>query len=137
VRTQVADRDSLTARLRASAPELVGAVISSPSDPRWDRCAASFVEAWDWARTGAWVLEQDTVDTNVLQAQITAVESSIRRQVEMLAATRAWRHALAPTRLTGQSRADLTHYAQLVRGLGKGTGKYAAQRRAEIRTAMD
>jgi hypothetical protein len=137
VRAQVADRDSLTARLRASAPELVDAVISSPSDPRWDRCAASFVEAWDWARTGAWVLEQDTVDTNVLQAQITAVESRIRRQVEMLAATRAWRHALAPTRLTGQSRADLTHYAQLVRGLGKGTGKYAAQRRAEIRTAMD
>src|SRR6185312_7887996 len=57
--------------------------------------------------------------------------------IEVLAATRAWNHAVSPTRLTGQSRADLTQYAQLVRSLGKGTGKYAAQKRAEVRQAMD
>src|SRR5699024_11342805 len=32
---------------------------------------------------------------------------------------------------------DLTQYSQLVRKLGKGTGKYAAQQRAEIREALD
>ena len=43
---------------------------------------------------------------------------------------------VSPSRLTGRSRADLVQYAQLVRRLGKGTGKYAAQRRADIRAAM-
>ena len=54
-----------------------------------------------------------------------------------LAATRAWRHAVSPDRLTGQARANLEHYAYLVRRLGKGTGRYAAQRRVEVRQAMD
>jgi very-short-patch-repair endonuclease len=44
---------------------------------------------------------------------------------------------VSPDRLTGQARANLEHYAYLVRRLGKGTGRYAVQRRAEVRQAMD
>src|SRR5439155_9701417 len=44
---------------------------------------------------------------------------------------------VSPDRLTGQARANLEHYAYLVRRLGKGTGRYATQRRAEVRQAMD
>src|SRR5262249_60543225 len=61
-----------------------------------------------------------------------------RRQVgAVLAPTRAWGHAVSSQRLTGRARADLEQYAYLVRRLGKGTGKYAVQRRSEIRQAMD
>jgi very-short-patch-repair endonuclease len=60
----------------------------------------------------------------------------VQDQIARLAALRAWQNAVSPLRLTGQSRADLKHYAQLVRRLGKGTGKYAGQRRSDIRSAM-
>ena len=65
------------------------------------------------------------------------IEIQIRHFVSELAACRAWRHAVSPERITGQARADLELYVALVRKLGKGTGIYAAQQRADIRRAMD
>lgn len=137
VRQLAADRDALTSRCRDAAPDLAAEVLAEPSASMWDERIPHLPDAWDWARTGAWILEQDSTDSNVLQAQINAIEARLRRDIELLAATRAWDHALSPARLTGQSRADLTQYAQLVRRLGRGTGKYAIARRGEIRTAMD
>lgn len=136
VRAQVARRGQLGQRLD-SARGLRDALILSAGDRTWDARLKQFEDAWTWAATGAWILDQDTTDVNALQAQVSVYEGRIRRDIEGLAATRAWAHAVSPDRLTGQSRADLALYASLVRRLGKGTGKYAAQRRAEIRTAME
>jgi hypothetical protein len=83
--------------------------------------------------TGRWILAQDA-DANARRFN-SALEQI--REVEHLAAERAWGHAVAPGRLTGSARANLTQYAQLVSSLGKGTGKYAAKRRAEITEAME
>jgi REase_MTES_1575/AAA domain len=134
VRGLTARRDELGARLGASAPRLRTAIETSTSD--WPMLA-DFAEAWSWAATGAWVLAQGVTDVNALQSEIGVTEARIRSEVERLAATRAWRHAVSPDRLTGQARANLEHYAYLVRRLGKGTGRYAAQRRVEVRQAMD
>ena len=136
VRSLIKRRRELDERL-AVAPRLREAVTATASDPEWPARLAAFTEAWAWATTGAWIREQETVDVNALQEQITAIEARIRRQVERLAALRAWSHAVSPKRLTPQTRADLIQYAQLVRRLGKGTGKYADQQRAEIRRVMD
>ncbi|HEV2782295.1 MAG TPA: AAA domain-containing protein [Actinophytocola sp.] len=130
-------RDDIAARLSATVPLLHQAVLAAPSDVDWNERLGSFGEAWAWASTGTWIAEQGTVDVNALQAEIADIEERIRRQVETLAATRAWGHAVSAERLTGQARANLEHYAYLVRKLGKGTGKYAEARRAEIRQAMD
>ncbi|MCA1655627.1 MAG: hypothetical protein LC635_04110, partial [Pseudonocardiaceae bacterium] len=132
VRSLVARRAELGDRL---PPRLRAAVEAAPSS--WGERLAGFADAWAWAATGAWVVAQGAVDVNALQAEIGLTEERIRREVETLAATRAWRHAVSARRLTGQARANLEHYAYLVRRLGKGTGKYAARRRAEVRTAMD
>ena len=132
VRTQVARRDALASRV---PPRLRAAVQANPQ--AWGEKLAVFGDAWTWASVGAWVSSRDTADVNAVQAEITLTEERIRREVETLAATRAWRHAVSEDRLTGQARANLEHYAYLVRRLGKGTGKYAAQRRAEVRQAMD
>jgi hypothetical protein len=132
VRSLLARRDALAARV---PPRLRAAVQASPA--AWGERLAAFGDAWTWAATGAWVEARGAVDVNAVQAEIALTEERIRREVETLAATRAWRHAVSPDRLTGQARANLEHYAYLVRRLGKGTGKYAAQRRAEVRQAMD
>lgn len=137
IRQLVAERDALTARVAAAAPALAAAVTSSLHEQTWTQRIPALAQAWDWARVGSWILRQETEDANELQQQLDVAEDSLRAAIERLAGVRAWRHALAPTRLSGQSRADLNQYVRLVKRLGKGGGKYGDVRRAEIRQAMD
>jgi very-short-patch-repair endonuclease len=134
VRAQVARRDEIALLL---PPGIRAAVESGAADPLWTSRLALFGRAWAWASTGSWLLARTSSDVNALQAEITRTEEGIRKQVENLAATRAWGHAVSADRLTGRARANLTQYAQLVRTLGKGTGKYAEKQRADIRQALD
>lgn len=137
VRDATIRRDELAERLSAAAPALRDAVEATASDPSWNGRLAAFTDAWAWAATGTWLGEQEAADVNALQAEVTVTDERIRCQVETLSATRAWRHAVSADRLTGRARANLEQYSSLVRRLGKGTGKYGAQRKAEIRQAMD
>lgn len=137
VLTTVARRDEIAARLSATVPLLYQAIAEEPGAGEWGERLAGYTEAWAWASTATWIAEQGAVDVNALQAEIAGIEGRIRRQVETLAATRAWGHAVSAERLTGQDRANLQQYVYLVGKLGKGTGKYAVQRRAEIRQTMD
>ncbi|MEV4345000.1 AAA domain-containing protein [Actinoplanes sp. NPDC049596] len=130
-------RDELGTRLRLVTPRLHDAVSGDPSDPAWDRRFAGWDGAWAWTAADDWLADRQVADLNLLQAEVTETENAIRRHVEELAAERAWRHAASPDRISGSARANLQQYGQLVRRLGKGTGKYAVQRRAEIRQAMD
>ena len=129
-------RDGLGSAVRAAAPQLCAAVEAQPDNSAWTERIGHLTEAWDWAAAGAWVVAQEQVDVNALQGRLDRIEDRIRGQIERLAATRAWQHAVSPERLTGTARADLTQYAQLVRRLGRGTGKYAAAQRQDIRAAL-
>lgn len=137
VAVTVAERDRLAAGLKVAAPHLAIAIADEPDAVAWDALLANVNDAWRWELTGRWILAQDSDDSNALKVQLNALEQQIRTEVEHLAAERAWQHAVAPGRLTGSARANLTQYAQLVSSLGKGTGKYAAKRRVEIADAMD
>jgi very-short-patch-repair endonuclease len=136
VKSQMTDRDTLTTQLRNVAPELTAAVLAEPADAIWDERISQVTGTWNWLRAGTWIRVQRPVDINALQSQVDVIDGQLRQQISRLAALRAWMHAVSPLRLTGRSRADLVQYAQLVRRLGKGTGKYAAQRQADIRAAM-
>jgi very-short-patch-repair endonuclease len=137
VRKALARRDELGDRLAVYAPLLHAAITSTPHDDTWTTRLATFTQAWTWATTRTWLQQRKALDVNALQKQVTQLEDDIHAQVEILAATRAWNHAVAPDRLSHSARASLEHYAYLVRRLGKGTGKYQAQRKADIRKAMD
>ncbi|MGH3571128.1 MAG: DEAD/DEAH box helicase [Pseudonocardiaceae bacterium] len=136
VRRLVARRDQLGARLRTGAPRLHAALTTHPETPGWPDWLARFSQAWAWAAASTFVRSRKALDVNAVQAELTRLEVEIRSHVEVLAATRAWNHALAADRLTRTARANLEHYAYLVRRLGKGTGKYQVQQKAEIRQAM-
>lgn len=137
VRQLASRRDELGRRLADAAPALFRAIAGQPADDGWETRLGGFAAAWTWESANAWVLEQDSEDVNALQDEVNRVEGWIRDQVEILAARRAWDHAASPERLGGSARADLEQYAYLVRRAGKLTGQYAAQRKAEIRRAMD
>lgn len=133
----VSERDRIRAELDQSAPRLAEAIADDPAAAEWDDRLSSFDEAWRWEMTERWILSQGGEDSNTLKIRLNDIELQIRSEVERLAAERAWRHAVAPGRLTGSARANLTQYAQLVSSLGKGTGKYAPKKRVEIAEAMD
>lgn len=137
VRRVLARRDEIAATLAAAVPAVYAAVLADPDDHAWPPRLSAWESAWTWAQACTWVLRQGGEDVNRLQADVSRTEQRIQEQVAELAAVRAWRHAVAPERLSGTARANLQQYAQLVKGLGRGTGKYAEQRRAEIRVAMD
>lgn len=137
VAQSVTERDRIRAELDRSAPLLATAIAAEPDAADWDGWLAGYGQAWHWEMTGRWILAQDSEDANALKVSLNAIEDQIRSEVEHLAAERAWGHAVAPDRITGSARANLTQYAQLVSRLGKGTGKYAAKQRAAIAEAMD
>jgi very-short-patch-repair endonuclease len=137
VKRAVADRDRIRWELDLSAPKLAIAIADDPTALEWEGWLSGYEQAWHWDMTGRWILAQDSEDANVLKVGLNSIEQQIRNEVEHLAAERAWGHAVAPDRITGSARANLTQYAQLVSRLGKGTGKYAAKQRAAIVEAMD
>ncbi|WP_232211904.1 AAA domain-containing protein, partial [Saccharomonospora halophila] len=103
----------------------------------WRERLGAFERAWAWAATATWLTAQESTDTNALQQRVVAIEDEIHAQVGTLAARRAWDYAASPERLDGTAKADLTQYAQLVKRGGKLSGKYAAERKADIRRAME
>jgi very-short-patch-repair endonuclease/DNA polymerase III delta prime subunit len=137
VADKVEARNRIHASLMQSAPRLAGAIAADPGVAEWNERLGSYEAAWRWEMTSRWILAQDAEDVNALKVKLSDIDHQIRNEVERLAAERAWAHAVAPGRLTGSARANLTQYAQLVQSLGKGTGKYAAKKRAEITEAMD
>ncbi|MFJ6673282.1 AAA domain-containing protein [Actinosynnema sp. NPDC091369] len=130
-------RDEIAAALARLLPQVHEAVSADPSDPAWVDRLADWDAAWAWAAVRTWVVGRRGEDVNALQLEVLHVEEQVRGRVERLAAERAWGHAVSPERLSGKARADLLQYAQLVKLLGKGTGVYANQRRADIKAAMD
>lgn len=137
VSAQLRERESLGRRMHLSAGVLASSVESDPTDAAWPDRLASLTAAWNWATTRSWLVAQDSTDVNDVQAQLTALESEIHDCVAAVAQHRAWGHAVSPSRLPASARAELVHYSQLVKKLGKGTGKNAALVQADIRRSMD
>lgn len=125
--------------LSESVPGLVSAVQQDPHDPVWDVRLGELSRAWAWHGLTVEITTQMAApsDDNEIHQRIQRIEDKIRDLVADLAAERAWAHAVGPDRLSGKNRQYLIQYSQLVSRLGKGTGKYADRRRAEIRQTMD
>jgi very-short-patch-repair endonuclease/superfamily I DNA/RNA helicase len=136
IRQQLHRLQQLDYQLRLRLAELRQAAMTG--DPAtWASRLADFEGAWQWAETAEWIRARTQVAVNAIQAELNDTDDRIRTQVERLTAARAWSHAVDEARLGGQQRADLEQYAQLVRSIGKGTGRHAAYKRAQARRAMD
>ncbi len=133
LRHAFARRRELGARI-APLADLYAAVTATPNDPAWTVRLERFDAAWQWNATGNWLTGQRAGEVNELCRKLDEVEDQLRRQANILATTRAWDRAVG--RLTNKARADLQGYSQLVKALGKGTGKYADGKRASVQRAL-
>lgn len=136
VKDSVAERARLRDALQRFSPALAEALVGDPADEVWDGRLADLDEAVRWRGVEEWIITRQSADVNQIQEEIAENDRQIRACAESIAATRAWSHALDPERLPPSRRADLRGYSQLVRRLGKGTGKHAEHQRAAIRQAM-
>lgn len=136
-RERYVERSNLQERVDVKSKSLGEAVRLDPINPAWVTRLGSMPAAWEWAAARSWVRAVESADVNKLQNRLTVIEDLLRNEIEGLAAERAWSHAVNESRMGGAARAHLRQYAQLVKRLGKGTGKYAPKQREEIRQALD
>ncbi|WP_425310647.1 AAA domain-containing protein [Ammonicoccus fulvus] len=133
------ERARLRARVEAVSSRLATDLADpeSATDEEWERRFLGWDDTLRWARTETWLAGHRPTTDHGARQRVALLDAEITHSVEKLAGERAWSHALAPERLTNQTRAALTAWSQQVRQLGKGTGRYAGRLRAEIRATMN
>ena len=127
-------RDDLLARVDRSAPELKRALVSDPANVVWDARIREMGQAWAWRYAAAWIDRTRPDNIHSLQQTIRDDEDQIREVVGKIAAKLAWSKSVG--RLKQSQISDLVQYTQLVKRLGKGTGKYAARTQQDIRKVL-
>ena len=126
----------LAAVLHDAAPMLADALAQTPENNVWDERAAVFERAWNWSRAHAWVTRLAAPDSDQqLRDELRRTKQNISRTREQLAAQKAWAHCI--NRMTEPERRHLVAWQQAIRSIGKGTGKYAPQRRRDAREHLN
>lgn len=130
-------RESLNERIQEWSSELSQLIHAPGCSHSWVSRIVDFPVLRDWQELDLFLQKGHGRSMKSLQKELAEIEERILENVSHLAANRAWRFALGEERINGQIRANLAQYSQLVKKLGKGTGKYAEKRRRDIRIALD
>jgi very-short-patch-repair endonuclease len=131
----VAYLDELGRRLGQAAPVWADRITESRGDEAVAGPAATALRAWEWSQADAWVgAITGADDPATLQRQLENKLHAAEKATADLASHSAWL-ALAE-RLTDAERRSLTAWAQALRKVGKGTGKYASHWRGVAQKEM-
>ncbi|MDY7106776.1 MAG: AAA domain-containing protein [Actinomycetota bacterium] len=126
--------DELTERLRAVAPNWATAILAHRGDGTAGQAEVAN-EAWAWRQADTWLEHVVRAeDPAVLQSQLEEQQRIVARLTGDLTAASAWL-SLAE-RLTDAERSALSAWAQALKKVGKGTGKYAAKWRGVAQREM-
>lgn len=127
-------RAGLLHRVDNAAPALARALARDPHSDNWDIRVRDMEKAWSWRYAVTWIERTRPESIHTLQLAIRAEEDQIREAVGKIAAKLAWSKSVG--RLKPSQISDLVQYTQLVKRLGKGTGKYAARTQKDIRDVL-
>lgn len=127
----------LSNKVKSWSRELHQRVVQDAPEGVWRQRVRSTEAARRWALVGKRIEERSQEDLGALQKEIGILEDQITSTVTSLAAKRAWAQAVGDARIDPAMRANLVAYTQAVNRLGKGTGKYADQRRRDVRKQLD
>ena len=134
--SDVARLDDLTRRLDEVTPAWSTRIGVSRGDEAVAGPAGPALQAWEWRQADTWLsVITDADDPAVLQRQLEGKLRAAATATADLASESAWL-ALAE-RLTDRERRALTAWAQALRKVGKGTGKYAHHWRAIAQQQME
>ena len=125
-----------TAVARAGAPAWAQRLLAEPVDDEVDPVIrGDWKAAWDWAAHLTYLEQIGAVgDLSNLHCERLAVEEELRNSFAKVVKERTFFNLAAS--MKGSARAALTAFAQLVRRIGRGTGKGAILHRRDARDAM-
>ncbi|MGH3256050.1 MAG: AAA domain-containing protein [Streptosporangiaceae bacterium] len=131
----VARLDELIRRLAESAPVWTSRIVGSRGDETVAGPGATAVRAWEWRQAETWLSAiTGADDPATLQRRLESKLQAAATATADLASESAW--LAVSERLTDAERRALTAWAQALRKIGKGTGKYAHHWRAIAQQQM-
>jgi very-short-patch-repair endonuclease len=134
LRSKYLRRAELLARLSPAAEPWAFAVQQrrvphgsphQPGDP---------ASAWLWRQLEDEIIARTNADIQDLQDRLARTQQDIRDTTALLVENLAWAEQIRRT--SGQARQDLLGYQQLLRRIGKGTGKRAPKLRSEAQKKL-
>lgn len=129
--------DELLRAVRTWSNQLATYLESGDSGDVWADRMPYAESARRWLVARNYVLSKASHQREDIQAELERTDRRIHDALSSLAAERAWAAAVGSSRIDGAMRATMEAYAQAVRRLGKGTGKYANQHRRDVRRHLD
>jgi very-short-patch-repair endonuclease len=127
--------DDLTRRLTEAAAVWTSRIVGSRGDEAVAGPAATALRAWEWRQAETWLTAITSADDPAtLQRQLESKLQVAATATADLASESAW--LSVAERLTDAERRALTAWAQALRKVGKGTGKYAHHWRAIAQQQM-
>lgn len=116
--------------------DLAKAVIGPDGRGSWVPRLGDSESARNWLRARREAIHRIKENESDPISEIEGIDQEIRATVSALAAQRAWDAAAGSERITGEMRETMVAYAQSVKRLGKGTGKYADRHRRDVRNHL-
>lgn len=126
-------RNELTAKASCWSQRFVQMVLNSVDSTVWRARANQTDKARFWALAGEKIKQRSRIDLQELSRTIRMIDQRISATISELAAARAWSKAVGKDRIDPATQSDLVAYSQAVKRLGKGTGKFAAQHKRDVR----
>ncbi|CAM3228256.1 AAA domain-containing protein [Corynebacterium gottingense] len=130
-------RESLTRHATQWSASLARRAVDHPDRDLWRERVRTAESARRWAHMGEILSRRLKPNLKTITDAVEAVDASISQTVSSLAAERAWAKAVNNERVDQLMRVKLVAYSQAVKRLGKGTGKYADQRRRDVRKHLE
>ncbi|KWW98756.1 hypothetical protein LI90_385 [Carbonactinospora thermoautotrophica] len=124
--------DEARTRISAGHASLAQRLEAAPDDPAWDTRLSKLPEAWAWSVCDAHLRRvTDPKAERRAMSELSEAEAQEKHALKELAANLGWLYCLRRLDRDPKQSWHLRAYAQEVRKIGKGTGKYAARRRRE------
>jgi len=127
---------SLDRRLRESAPMLADAIKCVETRPALAAGLDSFGRAWAWKRATAWLERFSAEHSADIADKIAQAERQLQEATKTLVALKAWKSCMEKLASNPLQQGALTAWQQMVKKIGKGTGKYAETYRRDARKYM-
>ena len=129
-------RNETLAKINRYAPEWANAIKNRQGIHGSFTVPENIADAWKWKQLERIVNEINSCDYNTLQNNSMRLAKDYHKATAELAAAKAWYELQKRNANNGAMQNALRGWVQLVKKLGKGTGKYADFYRREIRKQM-
>lgn len=129
------EMEMLFDRLRTVAPRWAESICAEGGKGVPQCLPSNWKDAWQWKRAAAWLnwLESEC-NTEQIETKLEQERQNEAKLLTELVAKQVWYHLL--NRVTDSQKRGLFAWVQIIKRIGKGTGKYAGRYRQQAREEM-